>query len=320
MEDVKAAKRDGWEIAREIEAQKPTIGDRAVIEKEKWKTIAWYGIAFVLLFAGAVWLAGNPFEFTQRLPSAFVKAKGWMGTDQWAIVSLAGPHARDLLAELCPDADLSAEGFRFFSMQEGTVAGVAARILRVSFSGELCFEVSVPADYGLHLWEAAMAAGEKYGATPYGTETMHVLRAEKGFIIVGQDTDGSVTPMDLGMGAMVSAHKDCLGKRSLSRPDLVREDRKQLVGLLPEDPQRVIPEGAQLVRDPDHPVPVPMEGHVTSSYYGARLGRSFALAMVAGGRERMDERLFAWTPETGPIAARIAGTVFFDPEGERQNV
>ncbi len=241
-------------------------------------------------------------------------------TDQWATVSLAGPRSRQLLGELCPDVDLSAENFRFFSMQQGTVAGVAARILRVSFSGELCFEVSVPADYGLYLWEAVIAAGEKHGATPYGTETMHVLRAEKGFIIVGQDTDGSVTPMDLGMGGMVSAHKDCLGKRSLSRPDLTRADRKQLVGLLPEDPERVIPEGAQLVRDPDHPVPLPMEGHVTSSYYGARLGRSFALAMVKGGRERMEERLFAWTPETGPLAARITSTVFFDPEGERQNV
>ena len=124
-------------------------------------------------------------------------------TDHWATAAVVGPKSRDVLLKVCPDIDFSAEAFPFMTWREGTVAGVPARVFRISFSGELAYEVNVDANLGRHVWEALFAAGEEYGITPYGTETMHVLRAEKGFIIVGQDTDGSVTPHDLGMGGMV---------------------------------------------------------------------------------------------------------------------
>ena len=142
-----------------------------------------------------------------------------------------------------------------------------------------------------------MAAGEPMGLVPYGTETMHLLRAEKGFVIVGQDTDGTVTPHDLGMSWIVNERKgDFVGKRSLRRPDTARPDRKQLVGLLPEDPDSLLPEGAQLVAEDTGRIPMAMLGHVTSSYRSPNLGRTFALAMVERGRERHGERVFAPMP------------------------
>jgi len=239
-------------------------------------------------------------------------------TDHWATVSLAGPRSRTVLAALCSDIDLSQEAFPFMSVREGTVAGVAARVFRISFSGELAYEINVDANYGCHVWEACMGAGERYGITPYGTETMHVLRAEKGYIIVGQDTDGSVTPEDLGMHSLLARHKDFLGKRSLLRPDSVREDRKQLVGLRTENPREVLPEGAQLTLTPDVAPPVPMIGHVSSSYWSACLGHSIALALVKGGRERKGETVYAPLASGQVVVASITDPVFYDPQGQRQ--
>jgi sarcosine oxidase subunit alpha len=170
------------------------------------------------------------------------------------------------------------------------------------------------------MWEALIEAGAEFDITPYGTETMHVLRAEKGFVIVGQDTDGSVTPIDLGMDWIVSKTKDFIGRRSLARSDTAREDRKQLVGLKTDEPRRVIPEGSQLVDDPNAPSPVPMIGHVSSSYYSACLGRSIALALVKNGRNRMGDRIKVPLANGTVISAQITSPVFYDPEGERQNV
>jgi sarcosine oxidase subunit alpha len=150
------------------------------------------------------------------------------------------------------------------------------------------------------------------------------MRAEKGYIIIGQETDGSVTPVDVGFGALVARDKDCLGRRSLARSDTVRLDRKQLVGLLPDNPGDVIPEGAQLVAVlGDVPLVMPgphpgMIGHVTSSYFGARIGRSFALGLVQNGRSRHGERVWAPLPDR-TIAARICPPVFYDPEGARRD-
>ena len=165
-------------------------------------------------------------------------------------------------------------------------------------------------------------AGAEFNITPYGTETMHVLRAEKGFIIVGQDTDGTVTPQDAGMEWVVSKVKDFVGKRSYSRADNVREDRKQLVGVLPVDKSFRLPEGAQLVnqgtRIAPAEAPVPMEGHVTSSYHSAALGRSFGLAMIKNGRNRIGETLQA--PLGGQLVdVVIAEPVLYDPEGSRRD-
>jgi sarcosine oxidase subunit alpha len=177
----------------------------------------------------------------------------------------------------------------------------------------------VRSDQADFMWRRAMAAGAAFDITPYGTETMHVLRAEKGFVIVGQDTDGSVTPVDLGMNWMLSRDKDYLGRRSLSRPDCVRDNRKQLVGLLSEDNETVIPEGAQLVNDLSAPEPVPMCGHVSSSYRSACLGHPIALALVEGGRARRNEVVHAWSSGREPIPARIVSPVFYDPKSERQH-
>ncbi len=241
-------------------------------------------------------------------------------TDHWATMAVAGPQSRAVVSSLCPDIDFGREAFPFMSYREGTVAAVPARVFRISFSGELAYEVNVRADYAVHVWEALMAAGEPHGITPYGTETMHVLRAEKGYVIVGQDTDGSVTPIDLGMDWIVAKNKDFIGKRSLSRSDTVRADRKQLVGLKTLEPTLVLPEGAQLVDDPEVPVPVPMIGHVSSSYNSASLGRSMALALVKGGRERHGEQIYAPLDDGRIVRAEICDPVFYDPEGARQNV
>jgi sarcosine oxidase subunit alpha len=241
-------------------------------------------------------------------------------SDQWAAIALAGPLSRQVLQSAGTDIDCSREAFPFLHVRIGTVAGAPARVLRVSFSGELAYEIYVPADHGCAVWEALVHAGAPHGIAPYGTETMHVLRAEKGYIIVGQDTDGSVTPIDLGMERFVARTKDFLGKRSLARSDTSRGDRKQLVGLLTEDPGRVLPEGGQIVQTPGGAPPVPMIGHVTSSYDSATLGRSIALALVRSGRSRAGETVFvtlgdgSWTP------ARITEPVFYDPQGARQHV
>ena len=191
----------------------------------------------------------------------------------------------------------------------------------MSFSGELTYEINVAGDLGLAMWDAVLAAGRPFGLTPYGTESMHVLRAEKGFVIVGQDTDGTVTPHDLGMSWIVRRDdSDFIGRRSLRRADTVRSDRKQLVGLLPADPGIWLPEGAQLV-SPEHAStrpPVPMLGHVTSSYRSPVLERTIALAMVAGGRERIGGHVVSPTPR-GPVDCAVVPPVFYDPEGARRD-
>jgi sarcosine oxidase subunit alpha len=238
-------------------------------------------------------------------------------TEQFATMTLSGPNARKLLAELS-DLDLSTETFPHMSWQEGTVAGVPARIFRISFTGELSYEINVPAGQGLSVWETLFRHGEKYGITPYGTEAMHVLRAEKGFIIVGQETDGSVTPLDLGMDWIVSKQKDFIGRRSLARPDMAKPDRPQLVGLLTQDPKVVLPEGGALVEAMRPETPVPMIGHVTSSYWSPNCGRSIALALVRGGRGRLGTTVLCPLEGGRTVPCTVVEPLFFDKEGERQ--
>jgi sarcosine oxidase subunit alpha len=235
-------------------------------------------------------------------------------TEEWANATLVGPRARDVLAALGANPAL----FPYMCVAAAELGGIPARIFRISFSGELSYEINVPAEYGLALWERLIDAGAPFGITPYGTEAMHVMRAEKGYILIGQETDGSVTPLDLGLGALVADDRDFLGRRSLRRGDARRPDRKQLVGLLPDDPAEILPEGAQLVAELGGTPPVPMIGHVTSSYFGARLGRSFALALVEGGRGRHGEAVWAPLPDR-IVAARICPPVFYDIEGRRRD-
>jgi sarcosine oxidase subunit alpha len=239
-------------------------------------------------------------------------------TEQWATVAVAGPNARKLLAELTHDINLATEAFPHMSVRSGHVAGIPARVFRVSFTGELSYEINVPASYGTALWTACMTAGARYGITPFGTEAMHVLRAEKGYIIVGQETDGTVTPRDLGMGWAISKKKaDFIGKRGMARPEQARADRKQLVGLLTKDPNIVLPDGAHIVSEVRPKPPMPMIGYVTSSYRSPILGRSIALALLEGGRKRMGETVRLPLLDGKVVEAEVADPRFYDKDGER---
>ncbi|MEV6302868.1 2Fe-2S iron-sulfur cluster-binding protein [Actinoplanes sp. NPDC051861] len=230
-------------------------------------------------------------------------------TEQWATVALVGPASREVLAGIAPGLDVSRAGFPFMTWRDTTVSGIAARVCRISFSGELAYEINVSWWDALRLWETLVAAG----VTPYGTETMHVLRAEKGYPIIGQDTDGTVTPQDLGLGWAVSRKKsDFIGKRSFMRTDTSRPDRKQLVGLLPADGRTLLPEGVHLVAGPD------VLGHVTSSYRSAALGRTFALALLKGGRDLVGQTVQAALGDD-MIPVTVTGSVLYDPEGARRD-
>ncbi|MGV8936436.1 MAG: sarcosine oxidase subunit alpha [Allorhizobium sp.] len=253
------------------------------------------------------------------LQTEFPHLKVWLTStsEQWAVIAVQGPKAREIIAPFVEGIDISAEAFPHMSVAEGKFCGVPTRLFRVSFTGELGFEVNVPADYGASVLEAIRVRAESLGACLYGTETMHVLRAEKGYIIVGQDTDGTVTPDDAGLSWAVSKKKtDFVGVRGLKRPDLIREGRKQLVGLMTKDPAVVLEEGAQIVADPNQPKPMTMLGHVTSSYWSENCGRSIAFALVAGGRARLGETLYVPMADK-TIAVEVTDMVFFDKEGGR---
>ena len=244
-------------------------------------------------------------------------------TDHWATFPVVGPRSRDVIGAVFGDVDVTNDAFPFMTWRDTTLDGVPVRLARVSFSGELAFEVNVNWWHAPAVWERLLAAGRPYGITPYGTETMHVLRAEKGYPIIGQDTDGTVTPHDLGMAWAVSKKKpDFIGKRSFSRVENQNPLRKQLVGLLPVDRVTRLPEGSQIVEfctdEALPPPPVPMLGHVTSSYRSAELGRTFALALVKAGQARIGETLHV--PVDGTlIPVEVTGSVLVDPEGARRD-
>jgi sarcosine oxidase, subunit alpha len=240
-------------------------------------------------------------------------------TEQWAVIAVQGPNARRVLEPLVEGLDISAAAMPHMSVARGRICGVPLLLMRVSFTGELGFEVNVPADFGLAVWQAIYEAGRPHGITPYGTEAMHVLRAEKGYIIVGQETDGTVTPDDAGLSWAIGKNKpDFVGKRSLQRPAMSAPDRKQLVGLLTRDPQHVLEEGAQVASGPRRTASERPIGHVTSSYHSATLGRSIALALLSGGRSRIGETLYVPMPE-GDVGVQVASAVFYDPQGSRLN-
>ena len=240
-------------------------------------------------------------------------------TEQWTVLSICGPKSRDLLSSLT-DEKIDNESLPYMKMKSIKVCGVEARVFRISFTGELSFEINVPARYGKYVWDKVIEAGKKYNITPYGTETMHVLRAEKGFIIVGQDTDGSATPSDLNMDWIVSKKKeDFLGKRSFIRSDTAREDRKHLVGLLINDKKTVLPEGSHIVEEASKKPPMKMSGHITSSYFSPTLGYPIAMAMLKNGKNRHGETVLIPLMDGKIIEATITDSVFYDKEGVRQN-
>jgi sarcosine oxidase subunit alpha len=235
-------------------------------------------------------------------------------TQQWGVVTLTGPRARAVLTAAGSDLDLSPGAFPHMRVREGHVAGLAARILRVSFTGEASYEINVAARDTPMLWDRLMAAGSDFDIAPFGVEALMILRIEKGYIHVGSDTDGTTLPGDIGMdGGVARKASDFVGRRSLSRPDALRADRHQLIGLLTEDPSATLAAGAHLV-DPDDRRR--SQGFVTSACWSPALGRCIGLGMLRGGRARIGAKVLL-VDEGRHVAARIVAPCFLDPLGER---
>ena len=242
-------------------------------------------------------------------------------TEHISTIALVGPKSRQLLQELVTDIDLSKEAFPLMHSRMATIDNITVRIARISFSGELAFEINAAWGCARYIWERLWSLGRHYDLTPYGTQTMHVLRAEKGYIIIGQETDGTQTPMDLNMGWVVSKKKEFIGKRSFQLPYLKATGRRQLVGLLPENKDEIVPEGAYIIELNEHADGQGKTrhiGYVTSSYFSPALGRSFALALVADGLNRMGEVVEVPIGKT-VLRASICDSVFVDRENIRRD-
>ena len=239
-------------------------------------------------------------------------------TDQFATVAVVGPNARNLMKALCQDVDFERDNFKFMQWRPGTVCGVQARIMRISFSGELAYEINIEANYGRYIWDEVALAGKQWNITPYGTESMHVLRAEKGFIIVGQDTDGSMTPMDVNMNWILAKNKpfSYIGRRSFSISALNSEDRFQLVGLLTKDADVVLPEGSHIINNKGSSI-----GYVTSSYFSPILRRSIAMAQLKSGLSKINETVIVKIVQEKQglkeIPCEVSSSIFYDTEGEK---
>mgnify|MGYP001193893415 CR=1 FL=1 len=240
-------------------------------------------------------------------------------TDHFATVSICGPHSKKILEKIVKNINFENQNFPHMSFKEGIIDNIKCRVMRISFTGELSYEINIQANYGKAVWEKCMEAGKEFKITPYGTEAMHLLRAEKGFVIVGQETDGTITPIDLQMDWIVSKKKyDFIGKRSLYRSDTMKEGRKQMVGLLTADPNEVLEEGAQIVAEVKKKPPMDMLGHVTSSYYSPNLKKSIALALVKNGKNLKDKKLYV-PMQDKTIEVTVSDSIFLDKEGKRLN-
>ncbi|MGH6613356.1 2Fe-2S iron-sulfur cluster-binding protein [Sphingomonas sp.] len=235
-------------------------------------------------------------------------------TTGWAVMNVAGPKARDVLSELGTDIDLASASFPHMAYREGKVGGVRARVQRVSFTGELSYEVAVPWGYGAALWDALLRAGCKYQITPFGVEALMAMRIEKGFLHVGSDTDGTTLPQDVGFGAVVAKKaSDFVGRRSTTRPDGLRTDRRQLIGVEVTDGKGVINAGAHVL-PADAREPCGTEGWVTSTVLSPTLGRPLAMALVRQGQARIGEAVRLW--DMGEWReGRLTDPRFHDPEG-----
>jgi len=239
-------------------------------------------------------------------------------TEQYATFNISGPKTRNIIEKVFPEVNFSNEAFPFMTFQFHEYEDTPIRILRASFTGEMGYEIYVPSNQALKIWEKIISFGKEFGLMPYGTETMHLLRAEKGYIIVGQDTDGSITPLDLGLDWMIGkSKKDFLGKRSLIRSDTVRKDRKQLVGILPTNKNEKLEEGQHIILDKEIKTPTPMLGHITSCYQSPTLGHNFALAVIKNGQSLIGTKAFVSTPELKTIEVEIVEPIFYDKENTK---
>ena len=241
-------------------------------------------------------------------------------TEHWAAAALSGPKARHVLAQLV-DIDVSNEAFPFLAVAacRARIANgdISARVFRISYSGELAYEIHVPSSQGRVVWEAVLDAGQAFGIMPYGTEAMNTLRVEKGHVVIGSEIDGRTTAADIGMEKLVNPTKWCIGKPLLTRPALNAPDRWQLVGLTAQR-GAPMPRGAKLVADPDRATPNPTLGHVTSWCFSPNLDAWIALALLSGGRSRYGETLWAVSPLVdAKVRVKVGPSCFIDPSGER---
>ena len=238
-------------------------------------------------------------------------------TEQWAGAAIAGPKSRDVLQKLFPDLDVSNEGLPFMGYVEGNLFGVNAKIFRISFSGELAYEVNVESDNGNFMWEKIMEIGKEFDIQPYGTEALSTLRIEMGHV-AGSELDGRTIPYDNSLEGMVSKKKDFIGKRSLSKSAYVAEDRQKVVGVVPLDKKTSIPEGSYLVVDAKAKLPNPKLGHVSASCWSVEYDNPFSLAILKDGKNMIGKKLFAMSPvKNKTIPVEIVSSHYVDPKGER---
>jgi heterotetrameric sarcosine oxidase alpha subunit len=268
--------------------------------------------------ADQVWLH---LEMLRQIRWPDLDVKLALVSDHWANLAIAGPDARRLLEALDPSFPVDSQAFPYMAVREGTVTGHPARVFRISYSGELSYEINVAADHGVDLWAAVRAAGAPLGLVPYGLDALDVLRIEKGHLSVGTEIDGRTTPHDLGLGSLVSRKKDFIGRALLNRPALKRDDRLQLVGLKGQAGAARVPAGAQLLAAPWTGVPQAPLGHVTAAVFSHALESPIALALLAGGRDRHGERLTAASPTTGESVEVVVGPpAHYDSAGARPRV
>ncbi len=241
-------------------------------------------------------------------------------TDQWFAAALVGPNARKVLNRVVEDLDVSNSEFPFMGVRSCKVAGIPARIFRISFSGEISYEINVPSDYGESLWLSLIEAGQSEQLTPNGVESMGVLRIEKGHFVVGREADGRTSPYDVGLSRMISAHKWFVGKEALRLPIMSDTNRRQLVGIVPIKVEERLPNSANLVSASSPTSVAGSQGWITSLTYSPTLGHDIALALLNNGRSRIGEELVASAPIADhSIGVRVVSPHFFDPKGERQN-
>ncbi len=238
-------------------------------------------------------------------------------TEQWAGAALAGPKSRDVLEKLFPKSNVSNEALPFMGYQEADLFGVPARIFRISFSGELAYEINVQSDYGMFMWEKMIEIGSEFGIQPYGTEALSTLRIEMGHV-AGPELDGRTIPQDVSLDGMVSKKKDFIGKRSLSKLAFNQSDRQKIVGLIPTDRKTSIPEGSHLVIDKNAKLPNPKLGHVSSSCWSVENNNPFSLAILKDGKNMIGKKLFAVSPlKNISIEVEVISSHYVDHEGKR---
>ena len=238
-------------------------------------------------------------------------------TEQWAGVALAGPNSRDLLSKLFPKINVSNESIPFMGFKESELFGVPARIFRISFSGELAYEINVESGYGIFMWEKIMELGKEMNIEPYGTEALSTLRIEMGHV-AGSEIDGRVISSDLSLEGMLSKKKDFIGKRSLNREAFIEPNREKIVGVIPLDKKTMIPEGSHLVSDSKAILPNPKLGHISASCWSVEYNNPFSLAILKDGKNKIGEKLYALSPlKNQSIPVEIVSSHYVDPKGER---